>query len=375
MRGLRAIDLFAGAGGFALGLRRAGWQIVGANDHDHLASRTFQLNFPEAAFFRSEISSLDSESLLAATKATIGETDCLIGGPPCQSFSYNNHHRNATDERSQLFRDYLRIVKGTLPKVVIMENVPGLKTISGGKVLDDIQREFSAIGYRVVSRVLHAEHYGTPQARRRLIIVGSRVGDPETLLPAPTHEHANVSVGAAIGDLPPVENGCSLVRRKYDKKPDSDYQKNMRRDSSELTFHVCTHLGSKNLQRIACVKEGGNWRQIPRHLLPAGMQRAKLTDHTKRYGRLSWSGLASTILTKCDPHWGAYIHPQQDRTITVREAARLQGFPDNFLFADVGITNMYQQIGNAVPIPLAEAIGNACTRHLIEHGAKNQVDV
>lgn len=362
MRGARAIDLFAGAGGLALGFREAGWQIACANDSDEQAAETFKLNFPETHFVTSGISLLSADQILSVTATGIGEIDCIIGGPPCQSFSYNNHHRNASDERSQLFRDYLRIVQGTLPKMVVMENVPGLQTISDGAVLQDIKRELSQLGYRVASQILFAESYGTPQARRRLIIVGSRIGDPMALFPLPQAEV--VDVRAAIGDLPPVKNGCTSNKTSYLKEPESGFQRMMREGSAELTHHICPRLGEKNLQRIRHVPEGGNWRRIPRSLLPAGMQRAKLSDHTKRYGRLQWSGVASTILTKCDPHWGAYIHPSQDRTITVREAARLQGFPDRFKFAGPGLTSMYQQIGNAVPVPLASAIGRACAAHL-----------
>ena len=119
-----------------------------------------------------------------------------------------------------------------------------------------------------------------------------------------------------------------------------------------------------NFARVLHIPEGGNWRDIPRGLLPAGMQRARLEDHTKRYGRLHRDGFASTILTKCDPHWGAYIHPTQDRTISVREAARLQGFPDTFRFAGEHISLQYAQVGNAVPVPLATAIALAVNSHL-----------
>lgn len=119
-----------------------------------------------------------------------------------------------------------------------------------------------------------------------------------------------------------------------------------------------------NLERIRHVPEGGNWRDIPRELLPAGMQRARLKDHTKRYGRLARKGLASTILTKCDPHWGAYIHPTQDRTISVREAARLQGLSDSFQFAGEHLSKQYIQVGNAVPMPVAKAIAESVRVHI-----------
>ncbi|WP_092116728.1 DNA cytosine methyltransferase [Bradyrhizobium erythrophlei] len=126
------------------------------------------------------------------------------------------------------------------------------------------------------------------------------------------------------------------------------------------------------LKRISHVPEGGNWRDIPFRLLPAGMQRAEPQDHTKRYGRLSRKGYASTLLTKCDPHWGAYIHPTQQRTISVREAARLQGFPDRFVFAGASLGAHYMQVGNAVPVPVARAVGSAALAHIEKRGKKEK---
>jgi DNA (cytosine-5)-methyltransferase 1 len=144
----------------------------------------------------------------------------------------------------------------------------------------------------------------------------------------------------------------------------SAFQRKVRRGTRTLYNHVCHALTEVNLRRIRHVPEGRNWRDIPRDLLPAGMQRAKLSDHTKRYGRLAKSGLASTILTKCDPHWGAYVHPSADRTISVREAARLQGFPDAFRFAGDRLSKHYEQVGNAVPVPVAEAVARSALTHL-----------
>ena len=142
------------------------------------------------------------------------------------------------------------------------------------------------------------------------------------------------------------------------------YQREARRGARKVLNHICHALTKVNIDRIVHVPEGGNWRNVPRDLLPAGMQRAKLSDHTKRYGRLSRTGLASTLLTKCDPHWGAYVHPTQDRTISVREAARLQGFPDSFEFDGNNLGAHYEQVGNAVPVPVARAIGRVASMHL-----------
>jgi DNA (cytosine-5)-methyltransferase 1 len=382
---LSCIDLFAGAGGFAVGFRAADWRMLGANDIDEAAGETFRLNFPETHFFQGSIAALSVEHLLETCGLKPGELDCLIGGPPCQSFSYNNHKRSADDERAGLFRDYLRIVEGLKPKTIVMENVPGILTIGGGAVIEEIKTRLSSLNYTVDATTLFAEQYGVPQARRRVFIVASRVGEASEMLPSPTHWLARLcvkrsgkpldrpegdllripTVWQAIGDLPEIENGGGKHVSTYaGKQATTEYQRRMRAGSKKLHNHVCSNLGSINIERMSHIPEGGNWRDIPRSLLPAGMQRAELTDHTKRYGRLDRKGLASTLLTKCDPHWGAYIHPTQDRTISVREAARLQGFPDTFHFAGHQIGYHFEQIGNAVPVPLANAIADCVAAHI-----------
>ncbi|WP_082850908.1 MULTISPECIES: DNA cytosine methyltransferase [unclassified Sulfitobacter] len=382
--GPRCVDLFAGAGGLAVGFRQAGWSIACANDMDSAASETFRLNFPETSFIEGAISLVCADDILRASALGRGELDCLIGGPPCQSFSHNNHKRNAIDDRARLFEYYLTLVKRLRPKTLVMENVPGILSIDNGQVVKAILSSLSDQGYSVAYETLSAELYGTPQARRRVFIVASRIGDAAELLPKPTHwskfldglgrrkserpEGAAkriVTVGNAIGDLPDLENGGGTqVSGWQGTSATTEYQRFARKGATALYNHVCHGLTKVNLDRIVCVPEGGNWRDIPRELLPAGMQRARLTDHTKRYGRLDRNGMASTLLTKCDPHWGAYVHPEQNRTISVREAARLQGFPDAFQFAGSNLGKMYQQVGNAVPVPLARAFGTAISDHL-----------
>ncbi len=385
--GRRCVDLFAGAGGLAIGFRQAGWSIACGNDMDAGASATFRLNFPEASFFEGPISSVCGDHMLAEAEVSVGELDCLIGGPPCQSFSHNNHKRSATDDRARLFEHYLKIVAALLPKTLVMENVPGLLSIDGGSVVDEITRSLKDLGYNGPAvKVLSAEEYGTPQVRRRAFIVASRIGPSEELIPAPTHwsprfSHIGypktrptgarkqpVTVWQAIGDLPALEGHSGTQEMPRNKsRATSEYQREARAGARVIFNHVGHRLTEVNLARVVHVPQGGNWRDVPRDLLPAGMRRAKLTDHTKRYGRLHKEGFASTILTKCDPHWGAYIHPTENRTITVREAARLQGFPDTFRFAGNSIGNQYMQVGNAVPVQLARAIGASVRRHLEAH--------
>ena len=381
--GPTCVDLFSGAGGLAIGFRQAGWAILAANDIDVAAGQTFRSNFPESAFFEGPISELNAKTVLTECNLRRGELDCLIGGPPCQSFSHNNHQRSASDARARLFEDYLRLVKGLQPKTLVMENVPGILSIDGGSVMREIELQLGGLGYATTYRVLSAEEFGTPQLRRRVFIVASRIGDAASLLPLPTHASAwrhsatiratikrqkrasVITVQSAIGDLPMIENGGGEQSvRRPPTAPTTTYQRSIRKGARILYNHVCHTLTDVNLNRLVHVPEGGNWRDIPQDLLTAGMKRAKPSDHTKRYGRLARTGLASTILTKCDPHWGAYIHPIQNRTISVREAARLQGFPDSFRFAGSEISKQYEQVGNAVPIPVARALGVATRCHL-----------
>jgi DNA (cytosine-5)-methyltransferase 1 len=386
--GPTCVDLFSGAGGLAQGFREAGWAVLSGNDVDPEAGATFRLNFPEASFFQGPISRLSPAKLLEDAALTTGELDCLVGGPPCQSFSYNNHQRSDSDARAGLFRAYLRIVEALQPKTLVMENVPGMLTIGGGWIVDEIQRRLGKLGYKAAIRILYAEDYGVPQARRRVFVIASRLGVPDGLFPRGMHgpcmkpaetnnpfvhrwEPADgesvlpvVTVGDAISDLPILRNGGGTALRVYSEEPKTEFQRAARAGAEALYNHVCHRLTDEMLTRIKWVPEGGNWRNIPRRLLPAGMRRAEKSDHTKRYGRLSRRGLASTILTKCDPHWGAYIHPSQNRTISVREAARLQGFPDRFRFAGDYIGTQYMQVGNAVPVPLARALGMSVREHI-----------
>ena len=389
-KGLTCIDLFAGAGGLAVGFRQAGWAILAANDIDPDAAETFRLNFPEASFFQGPISGVTASTLLKECGLKKGQLDCLIGGPPCQSFSYNNHQRSADDERAGLFRHYLRLVKGLKPKMLVMENVPGILTIGNNRVIAEISKKLATLGYDVSVRVLSAEEYGTPQVRRRVFVVASRMGKSDAMFPDPSHRPApgvrrpaagekqrrtgrgrTITVYEAIGDLPIIRSGGGTAEAIPLKKPArSSYQRKLRARSKVVQNHVCHALTKSMLKRISHVPEGGNWRDIPFHLLPSGMKRAQPHDHTKRYGRLSRRGFASTLLTKCDPHWGAYIHPTQQRTISVREAARLQGFPDKFVFAGPSLGAHYAQVGNAVPVPVACAVATASLNHITSYARK-----
>ena len=361
-----AIDLFSGAGGLSIGFTQAGFSLLAANDLEEHAAATYRLNNPNTCFLTGPLEQISAENLLHASNLTFGELDVLVGGPPCQAFSVYNHHRGMHDERSGLFRHYLRIVDGLMPRFVVIENVTGIASIDSGRAFHEIVGGLSDLGYCVDARILKAEEYGVPQERRRLFILGARDGGTIEW-PSPTHSQnldgcatnerlkPLVTVTDAIGDLPSLESGNGSDEMEYSSQPRSAYQSLLRLDSDRVFNHFAPRLAAVNLERIPHIPQGGSWRDLPYGLLPAGMKRARRSDHTKRYGRLHPDRQACTILTKCDLHWGAYIHPEQDRTITVREAARFQSFPDTFRFQG-NRGEQFRQVGNAVPPLLAQAV-------------------
>ena len=349
-RRMMAIDLFCGAGGLSEGFRQAGFHVLAGQDFDDVAGRTFAATHKEATFIGGPIQQVTPQQLLNAAGIAKGELDVIVGGPPCQGYSVYNHHRGAQDPRAGLFREYLRIVEGIMPRWLVMENVTGITSIAGGAIVRQIFEEIEALGYRVEMRVLKAEEYGVPQERRRVFFIATRTGAP-ILFPEPTHGpglEPFVTVWDAISDLPVLRNGDAVIPREYASSAKNGYQAILRGDCRTLFNHEPGRLARINEERMKHIPPGGSWRDIPRELLPSGMQKAKRSDHTKRYGRPRKTDLSCTVLTKCDIHWGAYIHPVQDRSFTVREAARLQSLPDFFEFRG-SRTEQYVQVGNAVP--------------------------
>ncbi len=360
LQSLTAIDLFCGAGGLSEGLSQAGFHVLAGNDFDQAAGATYANTHKDAKFLGGPIQKLSVGNFLKAAKLRPGQLDVLAGGPPCQAYSVYNHQRGMHDARSTLFREYLRLVEGLAPRLVVMENVTGIMSAGNGAAFSAISEGFAKLGYQIESRILKAEAYGIPQERRRVVFIGNRTGEP-VLWPEPTHGAGLkpfVTVADAISDLPALANGEAQHSTKYAARAKSAYQKELRLNSPGVLNHSAPRLAPVNLQRMKFIPQGGSWRDVPFDLLPAGMQHARRCDHTKRYGRLTWDGLSSTILTKCDIHWGAYIHPEQDRTLTVREAARFQSFPDWFEF-EGSQTEQYVQVGNAVPPLLGRQIGTA----------------
>jgi len=387
---MKSIDLFAGAGGLTCGLKQSGFKSLLANELVPQYAETYQLNNQDTQVIVGDVRNVCEINIKKLLGVKEGEIDLIAGGPPCQGFSINAPIRTLDDERNHLFKDFLRVVSSLKPKAVLIENVPGIISLGKGTVVQQIYAELESLGYKVKHKILFAGHYGIPQMRFRTVFIGIKNYKDEIAFPEPEFDakavanftgakelcistpplfypdlKPQVNVWAALSDLPEITNTQISSPDKYAYLPQNDYQKYLRNECTKLTSHYCSRIAEVNLERLKHIPQGGSWRDIPYELLPNGLKRARRSDHTKRYGRLHPDGLCSTVLTKCDPHWGSFFHPTQNRVISVREAARIQSFPDYYEFSGK-ITQQYEQIGNAVPPLLGKAIGDTIMKMLGE---------
>ena len=384
---MKLVDFFSGAGGLTCGLNMAGFRSILGSDINPTYAATFAKNHPDAQVVTNDIRELSEQEILKLTGLQPGELDLIAGGPPCQGFSINAPIRTLDDQRNHLFKEYLRIAEILKPKAILIENVPGIVSLGKGTAVQAIYAHLKKMGYAVEHRILFAGHYGIPQLRFRTNIIALR--DSKKIdFPEPTHNATAVAnfagakelclkiaplfaqnlkdkttVWDAISDLPELALGQLIDNIEYTQPPQSEFQKILRQGSGKIFNHGCAKLGKSNLERLKYIPQGGSWRDIPHDLLPAGLQRARRSDHTKRYGRLHPDELCSTILTKCDPHWGSFFHPTQDRALSVREAARIQSFPDHYVFTG-SLTEQFEQVGNAVPPLMAKAIGETIKKQI-----------
>jgi len=374
------IDLFAGAGGLSCGLELAGFKSVLANELIDVFAQTYKLNHPNSEIVVGDVRRIDEKHLHKLVKR-YGEIDLIAGGPPCQGFSINAPIRSLDDPRNHLFKEFLRIVAEIQPRAVLIENVPGIVSLGNGTVVGQIYKTLNELGYNVKHKILFAGHYGIPQMRFRTVFIAIKNYNREINFPKPEYYSvatanfskskelcynllplqkdtlkSQVNVWDAISDLPELKGGEKNIYYDYATKSVSEFQKYARENSNKVKNHWCSRLSKINLDRLKYIKQGGSWRDIPYELLPEGLKKARRSDHTKRYGRLATNSLCSTILTKCDPHWGSFFHPYQNRAISVREAARIQSFPDSYIFIG-NLAQQYEQVGNSVPPLLAKAIG------------------
>lgn len=317
-----AIDLFSGCGGLTLGLRQAGFRVRAAVEIDPLAVKTYRKNHRGVRVWESDICLIAVPDVLRTLELKPGELDLLAGCPPCQGFSSLktlNGHRQMRDPRNALLDDFLRFVRGLRPKTVLLENVPRLKQHRRMRLLI---RELRSMGYNVRCAILNAAAYGVPQRRRRMVLIASRVGPVAFADPSNT----TMTVFQAIGGLPHPHRSHDTLHRTSERR-------------SERIRDVIASIPKNGGSRAAL----GVGRQLPCHQRNTGFKDI--------YGRLAWDDVAPTITSGCiNPSKGRFLHPRQNRALTLREAALLQSFPEDYEFAlDRGKYAAARMIGNALP--------------------------
>ena len=343
---LYGIDIFSGAGGLSLGAEMAGIQISYGIEINPSAAKSFTRNHKGAKVLQGDIKDIDPSKLKEGNEPVF----IIMGGPPCQGFSLSNTRtRNMQNEKNFLFLEFVRFVQELKPTWFVLENVWGLTNMEEGKTKNMIEDCFEALGYEVNSQVLWASDYGVPQKRNRFFMVGNRLGI-KFEFPEPFEK--KITVKEAIGDLPDLENGEMLEKGKY-KVPRSDaseYAQLMREHSHYPTQNFVSRNNDLVIQRYRHIKQGQNWRAIPDELMQNYADKGR--THSGIYKRLI-ADQPSVVISNYRK--SMLIHPYQDRGLSVREAARLQSFPDNFYF-EGPISHIQQQIGNAVPPLLAKAV-------------------
>ncbi|MBR4324333.1 MAG: DNA cytosine methyltransferase [Bacteroidales bacterium] len=339
---MNVADLFAGVGGMSLGFKMAGFDIKFAIEHISDIAYSYSQNHKATEVIAGDICKVDVEKLHKKYPVI----DVIIGGPPCQGFSQKGKRLNLDDPRNYLFQQFVKFVKEFSPKYFVLENVPNIITTSNGYFKDQILESFHKLGYDVCYGVLHALDYGIPQDRRRAVFLGQK-GKLEVSLPNPTNEKTTIK--DAIYDLPFIGSGEGMEIAKYDKNAVSKYAKLLRGDCDVLYNHVATNHSKLALERLKMIPIGGGKESLPDE------HRTK-SIYSGTWCRLLEDGYAPTITTRFDtPSSGRFTHPVLNRCITIREAARIQSFPDNFVFYGQRTSQM-KQIGNAVPPLLANAI-------------------
>jgi DNA (cytosine-5)-methyltransferase 1 len=345
------VDLFSGAGGMSVGARQAGIRVHFAVENDPHAAHTYRANHPDVHLFADDIRHL------VQLDVPRQEPLVVFGGPPCQGFSTSNQRTRTVDNSNNwLYAEFLRVVKmfSPLPEWVVFENVKGFTETAEGVFLQTVIGELQSLGYTVTTQVLNAANFGIPQRRNRFFAIASLNGHavqvPEPGLPS-------VTVAEAFADLPSLEVGATQDKLSYCKVNPSPYAQALRGDLQECIGHLVSQNATSVVQRYPHIPQGGNWENIPAELMSNYKDYSRC--HTGIYHRLHAERPSIVI--------GNYrknmlIHPTQHRGLSVREAARLQSFPDCFEFKG-SIGFQQQQVGNAVPPMLARAVFNSILVH------------
>lgn len=341
---LLAVDIFSGAGGLSLGAEMAGIKVYVAVEKDKSAALTFKKNHPDSKIIVDDIQNIDP------LKVAPSEPFILFGGPPCQGFSSSNtKSRNLDNPNNYLFQEFVRFVRVIKPKWFLFENVEGITTFDKGNTVKQIKALFEELGYLTNEKVLCAADYGVPQKRNRFIMVGNRLGI-DFVFPEPFEKL--VTVGDAFEDLPVLNNGDQKDVVEYKKaiSEHNHYVRLMRSGSEMCTQNLVSRNKDYVIERYKYIKPGQNWQAIPEELMQNYKDRNKC--HSGIYRRLD--PLKPSVVIS-NYRKNMLIHPFEDRGLSVREAARLQGFPDIFNF-EGSLIEIQQQIGNAVPPLLAKVI-------------------
>lgn len=351
------MDLFAGVGGLSYGFSRLPeFRVVAANEIDPDIARAYSLNHPDVKVINRNIGEMTEECL----REVLGDTriDVVVGGPPCQS--YSTLGKRQLDDRANLFLQYKRVLGILQPKAFVFENVTGILSMNKKALFQEVQREFTELGYQLKYRVLNAVDYGVPQQRERVILVGFR-GENKFEYPEPTHGEGRkpyVTLRDALGDLPPLQSGQASER--YGKAADNEFLKWVRANAGKkLTEHAAPKNGKHLIRIMQALQDGQSKDDLPEALRPG-------SGYGNTYAKLWWDRPSTTITRNfACPSSSRCIHPRDSRAMSIREGARLQSFPDDYLFyGSDGKKRL--EIGNAVPPLLSAAIAEKMLEALRE---------
>ena len=343
---MNAIDLFCGAGGLSYGFEKAGVNILLGIDNDAMALKVFEKNHKNAKSICGDITQLHYNDI----KELIGDTtiDLIIGGPPCQGMSLSGP-RKFDDPRNKLYLSYIRFVQEIKPKAFVIENVPGLVSLFKGQIKNSIIERLTNLGYKVGYRILCAADYGVPQSRKRVVFVGLK---KEFFDFDRIKEKDMVTCEMALSDLPPLIDSLGEDPAEYETLPQNAYQKLMRKNSVQVRNHIAAAHSDKVRNIIALVPDGGNYKDLPDEY-----------RNTRNF-HVAWTRFRSDKpAPTIDTGHRHHFHYKYNRVPTVRECARLQSFPDDFIF-EGNKTQQFRQVGNAVPPIMAKAIAEALLEYL-----------
>lgn len=345
MSNLTVVDLFSGAGGLSRGFLDAGYDVALGVDFDDMALKTFKANHGNSETLKLDLFDFDNiDKISDFLKENGKNVDVLVGGPPCQGFSLAGP-RDVNDERNRLYLAMVETAKRLKPRAVVLENVPGLLQLNEGKAAKRIIDDFSEIGYNIHCKILYAPEYGIPQIRKRVFFVGLLDSDMLFEFPEGTVEQSNfVTTEDAISDLPGLEGIYGEEIQEYEIDALTPYQKLMRKNSKNIQNHIGTIHSEKTTKMISMVPEGKNYKALPEQYRSMYKYNEALTRYHSKKPSL-------TINTGHRSHF----HYKYNRIPTVRESARLQSFPDDFIFYG-NKTQQYKQVGNAVPPLLGKAL-------------------